>query len=51
MELYDLETKAKEQLLGAASAIRASPDGRYLLVKEEGEAEAHRQGEETGPPV
>jgi tricorn protease len=36
VELYDLETKAKEQLLGGVSAIRASPDGRYLLVKEEG---------------
>jgi len=36
VKLYDLETKAKEQLLGGVSAIRASPVGRYLLVKKEG---------------
>ena len=36
VEVYDLETKSKEQLLAGVSAIRASPDGRFLLAKEEG---------------
>jgi Uncharacterized protein related to the periplasmic component of the Tol biopolymer transport system len=36
VEIYDLETKTKDQLAGGVSAVRASQDGRYLLVKEEG---------------
>ncbi|MGC9170285.1 MAG: S41 family peptidase [Thermoproteus sp.] len=36
VEVYDLETKSKEQLASGVSAIRASPDGKYLLLKEEG---------------
>ncbi|MFB6491331.1 MAG: S41 family peptidase [Thermoproteus sp. AZ2] len=34
VEVYSLEDKAKEQLLSGVSAIRASPDGKYLLAKE-----------------
>ncbi len=36
VEIYDLESKTKEQLASGVSAIRASPDGKYLLLKEEG---------------
>ncbi|MGC9131507.1 MAG: S41 family peptidase [Pyrobaculum sp.] len=35
VEVYDLETKLKDQLVSGVSALRASPDGRYVLVKEE----------------
>ncbi|MEZ0249144.1 MAG: S41 family peptidase [Thermoproteus sp.] len=36
VEIYDLEAKSRDQLASGVSAIRASPDGRYLLLKEEG---------------
>ncbi|AAL63388.1 tricorn protease [Pyrobaculum aerophilum str. IM2] len=35
VEIYDLETKTRDQLVAGASSLRASPDGKYLLVKEE----------------
>lgn len=35
VEVYDLETKMREQLISGVSAMKASPDGKYLLVKEE----------------
>ncbi|MEM1615065.1 MAG: PDZ domain-containing protein [Pyrobaculum sp.] len=35
VEVYDLETKQRDQLLSGVSAVKATPDGKYVLVKEE----------------